>query len=146
MWSWYAAAKLATGSPFVTPQGSQLQAELSQCTTSPQLGPDLEEDRGLLGDCLLVLDQQVRAQLESQQVLPGGSWTGFWSGGWPGLNAISFDSWDPALGIRKGFSASISDSKPVSKATKPQVHLQLNYSQTSSRAMCSQIRVLLQDT
>lgn len=62
------------------------------------------------------------------------------------MNAISFDSWDPALGIRKGFSASISDSKPVSKATKPQVHLQLNYSQTSSRAMCSQIRVLLQDT
>lgn len=63
-----------------------------------------------------------------------------------GLNAPCFDSSDPALGIQKGFSASISDSKPVSKATKPQVHLQLNYSQTSSRAMCSQIRVLLQDT
>lgn len=63
-----------------------------------------------------------------------------------GLNAPRFDSSDPALGIQKGFSASISDSKPVSKATKPQVHLQLNYSQTSSRAMCSQIRVLLQDT
>lgn len=115
----------------------------------PQLGPDLEQDRGLLGDHLPAQGQQGQVQPEVQKMQPESLvrlLTGFWSGGWTGLSALSFDSPDPASGIQKGFSASVSDSKPVSKATKPQVHLQLNYSQTSSRAMCSQIRVLLQDT
>lgn len=43
--------------------------KLSQCTAS-QLGLDLEQDRGLLGDHLPALDQQGHAQLEIQKMQP----------------------------------------------------------------------------
>lgn len=122
---------------------------LGQCTTSPELGLHFEHDRGLLRDHLPGLDQQEHAWLGIQKVQsesPVRLLTEFWSRERTGLSSLSLDSSDSALQIQKSFSDLISDSKPVSKATKPQVHLQLNYSQTSSGAMCSQIRVLLQDT
>lgn len=116
-----------------------------QGTTSPELGLYFEHDGELFRDCIPVPDQQEHAWLGIQEGAVR-LLTEFWSGERTGLSSLCLDSSDSALQNQRGFSDLISDSKPVSKATKPQVHLQLNYSQTSSRAMCSQIRVLFQDT
>lgn len=55
--------------PSVT-QGRQPQVKLGQCTTSPQLGRDLEQDGGLLWHHLPAPDQRSCAQLELQETHP----------------------------------------------------------------------------
>lgn len=44
--------------------------KLNQCTTSPQLGPDLEQDGGQLWHHLPAPDQRSCAQLELQETQP----------------------------------------------------------------------------
>lgn len=86
--------------------------KLNQCTTSPQLGPDLEQDGGQLWHHLPAPDQRSCAQLELQETQPESlvrllNWILEWRVDKP--EGLSFVSSYSALGIQKGFSASNSD-------------------------------------